>query len=364
MSDFSPSNPSHSPPNPQGSSVRDPDRLDRAVRHKFKSLTAASGELAMPCVPAMLHEQMQMLEGLLRSLGQDLKENELAGLRETIARKLAEGFQTSPHARLVIRYTTPDPTQGLTHGLKLSATIQIKSLEQKYDGWVKSRSGPLFGSHPDAKAIAVARQLSNPTHSPILDIGAGTGRNTIALAQLGYPVEAIELTPVFARHLVSEASQQQLPIRVIQGNILDPKTILPSQHYPLILVSEVISHFRSLDDVRILFSKVCDALPSGGLFLFNAFLCEPGYIPSDRVRQMAEVVWSFLLTREEFRTAIAGFPLKILSEESAYEYERQHLSPEAWPPTDWFVGWSTGRNIFPFAEKPPVELRWILCRKE
>lgn len=342
---------------------RDPAVLATAVRQKLKSLTAATGELSLPCVPAMLDEHLNLIVGVLRALGQQLSPTDIDSLRQGLAAKLAEGFRASPHARLSLKFTPPSPTEGLTSGLKLSTHLQVASMQDKYDGWVKNRSGPLFGSHADAKLLEVAKSLSDPERSPILDVGAGTGRNSFPLARQSFPVDAVELTPVFAEQMLAIALAENLPVRIFQGNILDPQLNLHPGYYQLAFLSEVISHFRNLDRVRLLLAKLCAALQRNGLLLFNVFLAVDGYEPDESVRQMAEVVWSYLLTRSELQLAMQGLPLEILSDESVYEYEKTHLPPSSWPPTGWFVNWATGRNIFPFEQTPPVELRWILCRR-
>ncbi len=344
--------------------VRDPDLLAQALRHKLKTLTGAMGEVVMPCVPAMLNEHMNLVVGVMKGLGQNLSDQQLQSLKTSLANHLAEGFRASPHARLSIKFSPPSPTEGLTSGLKITANIHTSSLEEKYDGWVKHRSGPLFGPHPDAKIIDVAATFSNKELSPILDVGAGTGRNSFPLARQGHPVDAVELTSVFAKQLLATAENEGLPVRIFQGNILDPNLNLPLSYYKLAVVSEVISHFRNINQVRILLAKLCAGLQSGGLLLFNLFLPIEGYEPDETVRQMGEVVWSYLLTRDELKVAMAGLPLEVMAEESVYEYEKNHLPSEAWPPTGWFISWATGRNIFPFAATPPVELRWVLCRRK
>ncbi|NEP43626.1 MAG: class I SAM-dependent methyltransferase, partial [Okeania sp. SIO2H7] len=71
-----------------------------------------------------------------------------------------------------------------------------------------------------------------------------------------------------------------------------------------------------------------------------------------------------LFLEGELAAAMEELPLTIISNESALEYERQHLPAEAWPPTSWFQSWATGRDVFPIADgRPPMELRWILCQR-
>jgi SAM-dependent methyltransferase len=187
------------------------------------------------------------------------------------------------------------------------------------------------------------------------------GRNTLPLARKGHPVDAVELTPDFAQIIAKEAKDASLPIRVIQSNILNPALVLPANYYRLGLIAEVISHFRNLDDVQTLLSKVCDAVAAGGLILFSTFITDADFEPDDKIREMGQIQWSYVITPGEMNSLLQGLPLQLISNESVYEYERAHLPPESWPPTGWFEHWSQGRDVVPI-QKPPMSLRWLLCR--
>lgn len=341
--------------------VTDHNLIEKALLLKVKRLTSARGQLVLPCAPALVDEYMSQFNALLKALGQNFTPDELNGLRQLVERKLNEGYKASPHSRLVFKYEPPEPTQGLTSGLKITVTTEIASLENKYQRWLTSREGPLFGSHPDAKLMAVVSGLSQPSQSPILDIGAGVGRNTLPLARKGHPVDAVELTPDFAQIIAKEAKEGKLPIRVIQSNILNPALVLPANYYRLALISEVISHFRNLEDVKTLLTKVCDAVFPDGFILFNTFISNDHFEPDNKVREMSQIQWSYLITRPEINSVLKDLPLELISDESVYEYERTHLPPEAWPPTTWFEHWSQGRDVLP-TENPPMSLRWLLCR--
>lgn len=336
--------------------------LKTAIQEKLKSLTIARGELILPCVPALLDDYVRQIEGLLQNLGQHLQPEEISTLRQALSSQLAEGFQASPNAHLIISYQPPHAVSGLSQGVKLDVKVKIESLESHYHNWIATREGPLFGSYADAKVMKIASQLGNPENVPILDIGAGVGRNTLALARQGYPVDAIELTPEFAQKLAIAAEAEELPVNVIEGNVLDPMLRMAAAHYKLVAIAEVVSHFRDLNQIRLLLAKVSDALQPGGLLLFSTFLAVEGYEPDEVVRQLSQTAWSYILTRLELTSAMADLPLKIISDESVFEYERQHLPPEAWPPTPWFPSWTRGRDLFP-TETSPMELRWILCQR-
>lgn len=341
--------------------VNDPDLVEKALLLKVKRLTSAKGQLVLPCAPALLDEYVNQFHTLLKALGQNFNDAELQGLRQLVERKLNEGYQSSPHARLVFKYEPPEPTQGLTSGLKITVTIETASLENKYQRWLTTREGPLFGSHPDTKLMDVVGQLGEASKIPVLDVGAGVGRNTLPLARRGHPVDAVELTPDFAQIIAKAAKAESLPIRVIQSNILNPALVLPKNYYQLAVIAEVISHFRSLEEVRTLLVKMCEATAPGGLILFSTFLADQNYEPDDKVREMAQIQWSYLITRPEMNLILQGLPLQVISDESVYEYERAHLPAEAWPPTAWFEHWSQGRDVIP-VQNPPLSLRWFLCR--
>jgi|GEM_PF-1600510 len=342
-----------------------PESLDSPPPHSsLLAQTLAQGTLRMAALPSLIDQHLRQMRRLLEALGQSITAAEVTGWRGAIAPILHQLFQRSPNAYLVVRYRVLDPTHGLPSGIALDIAGEITSVEAEYQAWTQTRTGPLFGSHADAKVLDVAAQLGDPAQAPILDIGAGTGRNSLALAQWGFVVDALELAPALVEQLTQAKEAANLSLNVIEGNILDPRLVLPHQQYKLIFLSEVIaSHFRSVEEVRRLFERLSDLLQSGGILLFNAFLAVEGYRPTPAVRELAQAFWSCVFTDAEIRGAMTNLPLQLLLDESVAAYEAAHLPPEAWPPTEWFLGWATGRNLFPTVEQPPIELRWLAWRK-
>ena len=92
------------------------------------------------------------------------------------------------------------PAEGKQEGLTFDISVKVPSFEDEYKNWVETQNPPLFGQYPDAKVMALAAELGNPALAPILDVGAANGRNTFPLAQLGFPVDAVELSPEFVSH--------------------------------------------------------------------------------------------------------------------------------------------------------------------
>lgn len=319
------------------------------------------GEIELPCVPSLSDLYMDRLKTFFDNFGKSFTEDELAHLRSLLIEKLDQGFKLSPLSKLIFRYEPAQPS-GITYNINFA----VGSIAEQYNNWVISKQPPLFGSHPDAKAVAVLEQLKKTLKKfqalKVLDIGAGTGRNSLAIARLGCKVDALELTPVFVEQIQTQAQTENLSVTAILGDILDPLTRLKPYSYNFILCSEVTSHFRDADQLRLLLAKTCDYLQHGGLFLFNLFMSIDGYNPQPLERQMAEVAWSTFFTPQELLSAAEDLPLEIMSNESVLEFEKNHLPDGAYPPTGWFENWAMGRDAF-LVENPPMQLRWVLCKR-
>jgi hypothetical protein len=130
------------------------------------------------------------------------------------------------------------------------------------------------------------------------------------------------------------------------------------------VLSEVVSDFRTTHDLRGMFELAADCLAPGGRLVFNTFVARPGYIPDGAARELGQQCNTMIFTREEVAGAAAGLPLELIGDDSAYEYEKAHLPEGAWPPTGWFDGWASGLDVFDLErEQSPIELRWLVYRR-
>jgi 2-polyprenyl-3-methyl-5-hydroxy-6-metoxy-1,4-benzoquinol methylase len=323
--------------------------------------TFMRGELDMPCLPALIDLYMERLKVLFDNFGKSFSSDELTHLRSLLSQKLEEGFHISPLSKLVFRY---EPSQNPNTGITYTITYAVGSIAAQYNNWAATKEPPLFGNHADAMVMQVAERIkSEQSMMKVLDIGAGTGRNTFPLARMGCTVEAMEITAAFIEQMQAIAQNENLPVQVITADILDPLTRLKPFAYNLVICCEVTSHLRDPDQLRLLIAKVCDYLQHGGLFLFNIFLTKADYVPELIEKQMAELSWSMMFTDQELHNAMVDLPLEIIANDSVLEFEKSHLPAEAWPPTGWFERWALGRDVFPLVEESPMELRWILCRR-
>jgi SAM-dependent methyltransferase len=339
----------------------DASTLRQSMIRRLPKRLFAQGRLRMPAVPSLVDHYVENLGTAFALHGRKFTAAELEQLKELLLPKLEEGWAASPYSYVIVRFQTDDaPKVSLSYFI----SVEISTIENEYATWVAQRTPPLFGTHPDAKVMDLCGRLGNPADAPVLDIGPGTGRNTLPMARLGHPTHAVELSPALAAVLRADAEKEKLPIQLFEGDALTAELDLPKQHFKLVILCEVVFHFRSVAQVRQLFERTSELLAPGGLLAFSVFLPVGGYQPDVQARELSQVFWTTFFTREELRESSEGLGFSLLSEESVCDYEQKHLPAAAWPPTGWFVEWTRGIDLFNLpVGKAPVDLRWMVYRK-
>lgn len=335
----------------------DPAALHQSTVRRMLRRSAITGELRLPAVPSMVDEYVTMCGSIFAEVGRNFTADELAHLRMLLEKQLAEAYANSPRSTIVISYNAP-----VASILNYEINIEWWTLEAAYENWISTRQPPLFGTEPDARVWAVANEAPDPTYR-VLDIGAGTGRNTLALARRGHSVDAVELTPKFAEMIRSAAERESLNTRVIQGDVFSNMDEL-HRDYHLILLSEVVSDFRGTQQLRELFELADKCLAPSGRLVFNVFLAKEGYTPEAAARELGQQCYTSIFTRDEISTAAAGLALELVTDDSVYEFEKAHLPQGAWPPTSWYVEWVSGQDVFDVErEDSPIDMRWLVYWK-
>jgi SAM-dependent methyltransferase len=332
--------------------------LREAMVRRMYRRTMAEGQIMVPAVPGLLDEYVQLCGNVCASLGVEYTPEQSAQLKRVLEAELAKAFKGSQRSDIVISFQVPFGT-----GMNYHVKAEWRTIEADYDHWVATRPPPLFGTEPDARVLALACEAEDPTTHRVLDVGAGTGRNALALARRGHPVDAVEMAPKFADIMRSEAESESLGVRVIQSDVF---TAVEGVHeeYQLMVLSEVVPDFRTTHELRGVFELAADCVAPGGRLVFNAFLARPGYTPDDAARELGQQCNTMIFTRHEVTSAAADLPFELVSDDSAYEYEQTHLPAGAWPPTGWFAGWASGLDVFDVPrEESPIELRWLVYRK-
>jgi SAM-dependent methyltransferase len=336
----------------------DPSTLREAMARRLYRRSIAAGQITVPAVPAMIDEYIKMFDNISASVGAQQTAEEGAQLKMMLETELARAYAASQRSNIVISYHAP-----FGIGVNYRVKAEWLTVAGDYDTWVGAREGPLFGTAADARVWALAGEAADPKSYRVLDIGAGTGRNTLALARRGHPVDAVEMTPKFAEIIRSEAERESLDVRVIESDAFETMDGVRND-YQLIVASEVVPDFRTTQELRGVLELAADCLAPGGCLVFNTFLARPGYIPDNAALELGQQCNTMVFTRDEMTSAVAQLPLELVSDDSAIEYEKTHLPQDAWPPTNWFAGWANGLDLFDVeAEESPIELRWLVYQK-
>ena len=306
----------------------------------------------------MIDEYVKMCDTTFAAVGCPFTAEQLQHLRSVLEQQLAEAYAASQRSNIVISYNSPIGTT-----LNYHVRPQWLTIEGAYEQWIATREPPLFGTEPDARVWASANETADPRTFRVLDIGAGTGRNALALARRGHPVDVVEMTQKFADMIRADAARELLNVRVIQRDVFTTLDDL-RRDYDLILLSEVVAEFRTTEHLRALFELAARCLAPGGRLVFNTFLARHGYTPDDAAVELGEQMYTRIFTWDEMSAAAAGFPLQLVADDSVYEYEKAHLPEGAWPPTGWYAGWVSGQDVFDVPrEQCPIEMRWLVYQK-
>lgn len=330
------------------------DPLSLAVKAKLETVIEASGAFKLPCLPTMAEQYLKLARGLLKVLGQQPTAAQIQSLETQLTQKLIEGFDRSPRTYLSLSYELVNPERGLAGGIGLSLTLEdAPNTLAALSAATSSR----FGRYPDAKAMAVAAELGNASTVPVLDIGAGIGRNSLPLAKRGHAVDAIVSNPQAGKQLQEVAQSRGLAVKLLPSQFLDDESV--SGSYALALAPEILPHLRSLDAIGQFFRQISRVLLPGGVLVVGAFVTKGHYRPDAKTQELAQALGCSIVERSQLKALIDALPFTWISDESVVAYESRHLPSEAWVPSENFLAWANGRELFPTLIDPPVELRWL-----
>ena len=335
-----------------------PAMLHEATVRRLYRRSVVTAQIAVPAVPGMLDEYVKMCDNVFAAAGVPYTAEQSAQLRAVLSTELTNAYTASSRSNIVMAFHAP-----FGIGMNCRVTSESVTVGGHYDGWAGSREGALFGTEPDARVWALAGEMPDPAVHPVLDVGAGTGRNALALARRGHPVDAVEMSPKFADIIRGEAERESLQVRVMDGDVFETMDGV-RRDYQLIILAEVVPDFRTTAELRGIFELAADCLAPKGQLVFNTFLAREGYSPDNATRELGQQCNTMIFTRDELAAAASQLPFDLVSDDSAYEYEKSHLPDTAWPPTNWFEGWAHGLDVFDLEKQDsPIELRWLVYRK-
>jgi len=95
-----------------------------------------------------------------------------------------------------------------------------------------------------------------------IDLGCGSGFQSLALARLGFQVIAID----FSQRLLAELKDRArgLPVEVIAGDICDVAALMPKEVRLAVCMGDTLSHLERETDLARVFEGVATRLATGG----------------------------------------------------------------------------------------------------
>jgi SAM-dependent methyltransferase len=120
-------------------------------------------------------------------------------------------------------------------------------------------------TQPDAWLIGHAEMLAAPhPGSRALDLACGSGRHTFWLAELGYTVDAWDISDAGLQLLDAELARRQPRLPVTTSQVDLERATIPADTYDLILDAFFLE--------RSLFASMITGLRTGGLVIVNTLL--------------------------------------------------------------------------------------------
>jgi SAM-dependent methyltransferase len=148
----------------------------------------------------------------------------------------------------------------------LSAIEHYRTFLADHYTWM---SGPYAEKVAHQHELLVRSGIAPLTTGRALDLGCGPGSQSIALAQLGFSITAIDANAQLLEELGQHATG--LPIRTIQHDLCALATCpaIPAQVDVAVCVGDIIPHLPSTECITTLFKQVSALLVPHGKFVLS-----------------------------------------------------------------------------------------------
>src|SRR5690606_20914581 len=173
-------------------------------------------------------------------------------------------WPSSPAAR--IRYRDA--------GTKMASQTQrdgVASVADHYDRLLAEHytwmSGDFAEKVSEQRALLSSLGLPRSGSRRALDLGSGPGFQSIALAEIGYEVTALDTS----RKLLAELTDRKgsLPIAAVEADIAAGLPMIEPGVEVALCMGDTLTHLSSKDDVLRLFTEVHRLLAPGGRFVLG-----------------------------------------------------------------------------------------------
>lgn len=122
-----------------------------------------------------------------------------------------------------------------------------------------------YGDEPEHLLIEYINLINK---GKVLDLGVGTGRNSLFLSSIGYEVEGVDIVDENIKNYLEKSKELQLDVKGTVADIRDFE--IKENEYSLIIVSWVLNFFKK-SEIDIIIKKIKKGLKPKGLIYFGAF---------------------------------------------------------------------------------------------
>ncbi|EDY84398.1 Methyltransferase domain family [Verrucomicrobiia bacterium DG1235] len=106
--------------------------------------------------------------------------------------------------------------------------------------------------------------------APVLELGCGTGKITIPIAEAGYSITGIDLSEAMIQHARRKAKDQKLPVSFKLG---DMSSFEEDQKFNVVILpSNNLAHLMDYREAMNCFFRAYDHLSKDGVFVIDAFV--------------------------------------------------------------------------------------------
>ncbi len=186
-----------------------------------------------------------------------------------------------------------------------------------------------YGDEPTAAVAAYLEQVGRGGRA--LDLGAGAGRDTIALAAAGYEVTAVDLSERGLQRICERAKEAGVDA-LVSTRAADVREVeLPPNTYDAIVATTVLDHIPA-DDAKDVWARMTKSLTDGGMLYAEVHTTEdpgcpdqPGCFRDAPVSETAGAVINYFRPNQLASWAAdATHRLRILRYEERLEWDYTH----------------------------------------
>ena len=149
--------------------------------------------------------------------------------------------------------------------------LSMVSVEEHYENLLADVYTWLMGGFDNAKeknsGFFRSKNIKPLSSKVAIDLGAGSGFQSIPLAELGYSVLSIDLSQKLLSELKNNS--RNLSITTINDDILNFPQYIKCKCELVVCMTDTITHLKSKEDASAIFQKAFDSLENNGKLILT-----------------------------------------------------------------------------------------------